>query len=294
MPRTPRPRRTAPARTRAFYARIAAAKGGALRAALEDAFARVPRERFLGPPPWYAVTAAGYVRVPGDDPTYVYQDLLFALDPEKGINNGEPTLHGQLIAALEPGPGDTVLHIGCGTGYYSAILAELVGPEGRIVAYEIEPDLAARASEYLAPWTNVEVRAQSGTEAGLPRANAIYVNAGATRPLPVWLDLLEEGGRLVFPLITEEGWGVTLKVLRRGGGFWTWVLNQIRFIGCAGATDPGEGAAVAESIRRGDLLRTRSLRRESVPDETAVLVGHGWWLSSSLPPEEGSFGDDRC
>ena len=90
-------------------------------------------------------------------------------------------------------------------------------------------------------------------------------NAGATRPLPEWLDALLEGGRLVFPLITDEGWGVALKVLRRGAGFWTWVVNQICFIGCAGATDPDEGEAVAESYRRGDLLRARSLRRGTDP-----------------------------
>jgi protein-L-isoaspartate(D-aspartate) O-methyltransferase len=179
-----------------------------------------------------------------------------------------------------------VLHIGCGTGYYSAILAELVGPEGRIIAYEIEPDLAARAVEYLAPWPNLEVRAQSGVGPGLPHANAIYVNAGATRPLPEWLDALQDGGRIVFPLITDEGWGVALKVLRRGAGFWTWVVNQIRFIGCAGATEPKEGEAVAESYRKGDLVRARSLRRGTDPDETVVLRGTGWWLSSSLPPAE--------
>jgi protein-L-isoaspartate(D-aspartate) O-methyltransferase len=291
MPRKASPKRSPLATARAFYARIAAAKGGSLRAALQGAFSRVPRERFLGPPPWYAVTATGYVRVPGDDPRYVYQDLLFALDRAKGINNGEPTLHGQLIGSLEPAPGDVVLHIGCGTGYYSAILAELVGPKGRIVAYEIDPDLAARAAQYLAPWQNVEVLAQSGAESDLPRSNAIYVNAGATRPLPVWLDALQEEGRLVFPLITAEGWGVALKVLRRGARFWTWVLNQIRFIGCAGATDAEEGGAVAESYRTGDLVRARSLRRDAEPDETAVLTGKDWWLSSSLPPEEASVQD---
>jgi protein-L-isoaspartate(D-aspartate) O-methyltransferase len=241
----------------------------------------VPRERFLGPPPWYAVTEVGYVPVPNDDPSYVYQDVLFALDRAKGINNGEPSLHGQLIGALDPHPGDVVLHIGCGTGYYTAILAELVGPSGRVIAYELDRELAQRAAEYLKPWPNVAVvEGASGTLAGLPAANAIYVNAGATRPLAEWLDALRDGSRLVFPLVTADGWGATLAITRQGETFAVEVLNRVRFIGCVGATDLEEGRAVAESFRSGELFGARSLRRDNASDASAVLVGEGWWLSS--------------
>jgi protein-L-isoaspartate(D-aspartate) O-methyltransferase len=188
--------------SRAFYAKLVAAAGGPLRDRLEDAFATVRRENFLGAGPWLArsIYEATYVQTPTDDPVHLYQNLLFALRDEKGINNGEPCLHGQLLGALNPDEGATVLHIGCGTGYYTAILAELVGPTGRVIGYEVDPELAARAVDNLAPWRNVEVRCVSGVAGGLPRCHAVYVNAGATRPAAAWLDALNDGGRLVFPL----------------------------------------------------------------------------------------------
>ncbi len=272
-------------RARAKYARKISASAGPMREALERALARVPRERFLGPPPWYTVSDFGYVRVRSRDPARVYRNALFALDRAKGINNGEPALHAQMIGALEPRPGDLVVHIGCGTGYYSAVIAELVGAEGRVVAYEIDPDLAQRALDDLEPWPNVTVRAGSGTGAVLPSSEGIYVNAGASRALAEWLDALKDDGRLVFPLVTAEGSGVTLKVWRRGDAFAVEVVNRVRFIHCAGALDEGEGAEVARAIRSGQLFDARSLHRNDTPDASAVLVGEGWWLSDEVLAE---------
>ena len=105
---------------RVFYAKMAAAGGGQLREDLERAFEIVPREYFLGAGPWFAVSSLSgmVVATPTDDPIHVYQNVLFALDRQKRINNGEPFLHGQLLGALSPGRGNVALHIGCGTGYY--------------------------------------------------------------------------------------------------------------------------------------------------------------------------------
>ena len=52
-------------------------------------------------------------------------------------------------------------HVGAGTGYYTAILALLAAPGGRVVAYECEADLAARAAAALRRFAWVEVRAES-------------------------------------------------------------------------------------------------------------------------------------
>jgi len=266
---------------RAFYARLAASGGGAIRDRLQRAFEAVPRELFLGPGPWFAMAPDGtYVATPSGDPVHLYQNLLFALVADKRINNGEPSLHGQLIGALAPERGDTLLHIGCGTGYYTAILALLAGPAGRVIGYEIEPALAARAAACLDAWDNVEVRARSGTGSALPEADGVYVSAGATRPDAAWLDALKEGGRLVFPLSGAGGFGVTLKVVKQGPAFASTIVGRAVFIECSGAFDPGEATAVAEAVRDGRLFRTRSLHRGTDPDESATLVGGGWWLSS--------------
>ena len=172
---------------------------------------------------------------PTDDPIHVYQNVLFALDRQKRINNGEPFLHGHLLGDLSPARGNVALHIGCGTGYYTAILAHLVGPSGKVIAYEIEPELGRRADENLKPWDNVEVRIASGVDDGLPHCDAIYVNAGATRPVAAWLDALNEGGKLLFPLVGLEGAGVPLLVARLHSAFSAKVTGYCAFVPCQGA-----------------------------------------------------------
>jgi protein-L-isoaspartate(D-aspartate) O-methyltransferase len=270
--------------SRQFYAKLVAAAGGPLRDRLEQAFRIVRRENFLGPGPWLArsIYDATYVQTPTDDPIHLYQNLLFALRDEKGINNGEPCLHGQMLGALHPRKGDTVLHVGCGTGYYTAILAQLVGPSGKVIGYEVDAELAARATDNLAPWRNVAVRGASGVVDGLPRCDAIYVNAGATRPAAAWLDALNDDGRLVFPLsgTTASSVGVSLLIKRSKNSFPAGVIGFCVFISCQDAFDQDEANRVTASFRSGALWATRSLVRNNRSDETAVLVGEGWWLSS--------------
>jgi protein-L-isoaspartate(D-aspartate) O-methyltransferase len=53
-------------------------------------------------------------------------------------------------------PGEQVLHLGCGTGYYTAIIAELVGSAGRVTAVEIDATLARKARAALADGPQVK------------------------------------------------------------------------------------------------------------------------------------------
>jgi protein-L-isoaspartate(D-aspartate) O-methyltransferase len=290
---------------REFYAKMAAAGSGPLCDQLERAFCLVPREYFLGEGPWHALSmpSGSYVQTPTDDPIHVYQNLPFAIDRSRNINNGEPHLHGRMIGALAPERGDIVLHIGCGTGYYSAILAQLVMPAGKVIAYEIEFDLAVRAKECLKLWDNVEVHHASGINCELPKCQAIYVSAGATRAVGNWLDALADGSRLVFPLTASgekqmiarsqrrqihlgsgkcgtNGIGINLLVTRAGGSFTVRAVNSCGFVGCIGATDQNEGASVTAALQSGALWKARSLVRGDTPDRSAVLVGQGYWLSS--------------
>ncbi len=277
------------ARYAAMLARSAGATG-ATGASLERAFALVPREQFVGPGPWLVEGHHGFVPTPPDDPAILYQDVLVALSLERGINNGQPSLHAGSLAALAIRSGERVVHIGAGTGYYTAILAELAGPRGQVLAYEIEPDLAARARANLQPWPTVEVLAASACESPLAAADAIYVSAGATHPLPSWLDALAPGGRLMFPLTSDHGGGMLLVTRpgpgrdlrdRRGIGYAARFTSSAAFIACRGARSEDNARAVAAAFRDGSPARVRSLWRGGRADETAWCLGSGWWLSSA-------------
>jgi protein-L-isoaspartate(D-aspartate) O-methyltransferase len=269
---------------RAFYARLITANaGGPNTEALERAFASTPREDFLGKGPWKVFTAAGYIQTPSDDPAILYQDILFVLQQKGSINNGQPSLHAACLAALNVREGEDIVHIGAGTGYYTAVLSKLTGARGAVHAYEIEPALAARAKRNLSDLPNVTVYSRSGSEGGLPLCDIIYVNAGATAPLAGWLDALRPGGRLLFPLTDAESGGSMLLVKRTSTSdtFEAQFLRRVMFIECAGARDDETAARLSEVFDlHDDLAAVRSLRRNVPPDETCWFSGENWWLST--------------
>jgi protein-L-isoaspartate O-methyltransferase len=118
---------------RRAYAKQVTAAAGVGDPQVEAAFAAVAREDFLGPGPWHIVRwGGGYRATPDADPIYLYTDDVIGILPKRNLNNGQPSLDAALIAAAAPQPGEHVLHIGAGVGYYTAILAELVGVAGRV------------------------------------------------------------------------------------------------------------------------------------------------------------------
>ena len=248
---------------------------------IEAAFAAVPREDFVGDPPWRIGSGGVFGLTSSDDPASLYEDVLVAIDPERGINNGQPSLHAQAIDALGVKEGETIVQIGAGAGYYTAILAELVGTEGRVIAYEIAPDIAVRAAANLSRYPQVEVRARSGVE-DLPQADVLYVNAAASHPLRAWLDALKVGGRLVFPLQAARSIGAMALVTRpeRGEAWPARLFTGVVFIPCEGAQDSEIGRRLDQAFRRGGQARVRSLRFGSAPSETDWVRGDGWALST--------------
>lgn len=269
---------------RRWFALLITANAGvpATNQALIEAFATTPREKFVGAGPWQVFTRLGYIETPSDDPALLYQDITVALKPEQQINNGQPTLHAVCLAALAVKEGESVVHVGAGTGYYSALLAKLAGPTGSVAAYELEPDLAERAARNLADLPQVTVHSASGTEGPLPACDILYVSAGATDPLDVWLDALRPGGRLLFPLTPNQGAGAMLLVTRgEGDDFAARFVCGAMFIPCVGARDEDTAKNLVAAFARGDMARVQSLRRGAEPDETSWCAGRTWWLSTT-------------
>lgn len=244
---------------RDFYAQFLVRSAGSSSERLIAAFATVKRERYVGRRPWQVFVGSGYIPTVSSNPRLLYQDILIGVATDRGINNGQPSLHARCLAACQPTEGESVVHIGAGTGYYSAILATLVGPTARVTAYEIEADLAEKARANLRPLRNVEVVSGSATAAALPISDIIYVNAGATQPLASWLDALTLGGRLIFPLTPNEGFGCMLLVTRKASStFGATVVTRAAFIPCIGARDDTASKALAAALETQSIKSVRS------------------------------------
>jgi protein-L-isoaspartate(D-aspartate) O-methyltransferase len=273
---------------RYFFADLITTSAGSKNERLKGAFASTRREHFVGPGPWKVFSGGGFVTTPTDDPAFLYQDVVVALAPERAINNGQPVLHAINLAVLDVKQGETVLHVGAGTGYYTAVLARLTGETGTVVAYEIEHDLAQRAARSLADFSNVSVQQRSGSEAPLPVCDVIYVNAGATAPSRVWLDALQTNGRLLFPLTPADGPGglpgagaMLLVTHIDADRFDARFICPAMFIPCVGARDDETAQKLAAAFNRGDLQSVKSLKLNSQPDDSCWCAGDGWWLSNT-------------
>jgi SAM-dependent methyltransferase len=134
---------------------------------------------------------AEYWTTEDGDPRAVYHDVLIALDERRQINNGQPSLWAFLLDQLDVAVGEQALHLGCGTGYYTAVVAELVGQMGKITAIEIDPDLAEKARAALMPWPQITVsnadganRQRSGEADSAGRRRLARHNSAAGAILP--------------------------------------------------------------------------------------------------------------
>lgn len=256
------------------------------------AFATVPRERFLGPGPWeiHSELAMTYWKTPDADPRHLYHNVLVAIDRQRRLNNGSPALWAMLFDALHPRPRERATHVGCGTGYYSAVLAEIVGPGGRVCAIEIDSGLAVRARENLAhrPW--VEVIAGDGTKLETGPADVVVINAGATHPVLAWLEGLAPGGRMLLPLTVDGGAGFggggVLFIERRNGALAARFISRVGIFPCLGARDPELNRRLGEAFGRGmqAALAVQSLRTDPHTDEERCwLHAEDFCLSTRAP-----------
>lgn len=277
---------------RRAYARQMLALVGVDNPVLEEAFAAIPRERFIGPPPWH-LSRGGVGALVSGDPSIVYQDVLIALAPERGVNNGSPSLHALWLDRLAPRPGDRIVHIGAGTGYYTAILARLVGPDGRVTAVEVDPNLAEQARANLGDCANVEVVEGDGAQWPRDEADCVYVNFAVVRPAEAWLTRLAPGGRLIFPLgvpspargrlqVRHSLHGAGFLVERRRDGFAVSWLGGAYFVCAEGplAGTPDEQRALLAAFDKDSAEFVRSLWLGSQPpSQRDWLSGEGWGLS---------------
>lgn len=163
------------------------------------------------------------------------------------------------------------------------------GPHGKVTAVEVDEILAERARAALEPWLQATAVAADGTTYDPGAVDVIVASAGATHPLPLWLDALKPGGRLLFPLTADNRGGAMLLLTRQAADlFAARFLRPAWFIEFAGARDPETQRRLAMALGRGDTSTVKSLRRNvHSEDETCWLHGESWCLSRRDPVSAG-------
>ncbi len=147
------------------------------------AMEKVPRHRFV------AV----------DSRDHAYEDGPLSIG--RGQTISQPYMVALMTESIAPEPDDRVLEVGTGSGYQTAILAELAR---EVYSIEKIPELAERAEGLLSRlgYGNVAIRVGDGSEGWIQEApfDAIVVTAGAPEiPAPL-VEQLGVGGRLVIPV----------------------------------------------------------------------------------------------
>ncbi|MGB2669206.1 MAG: methyltransferase domain-containing protein [Candidatus Acidiferrum sp.] len=201
------------------------------------------------------------------DPRDVYHNVVVSLDRAKDINNGQPSALGRWIDALALKSGDRVFHLGCGAGYYTAIMAEVVGPNGRVVALELQPELAERARQNLVNYAHVRVEAGDGAAFDPGDCDAMLINCGVTHPQAIWLDRLCERGRLVVPFTmavnSTIGQGVLTKITRSSGAYQMELVSVVGIFSGGKLRDPQLESQVLNGLKTGGLLKLKSVRQDA-------------------------------
>ncbi len=159
-----------------------------------------------------------------------FADADQALPLCHGQTNSQPTTVRNMLELLDVEPGQRVLDVGAGSGWTTALLAHLVGPEGRVYGVELVPALVELGRDNLAglglPQATVEP-ARAGV-LGLPDTapyDRILVSADARRMPESLVDQLAEDGVMVVPVN-----GRMARVERRAKGPRTTWHGHYRFV----------------------------------------------------------------
>jgi len=186
-------------------------RGGAVDALVADALRTVPRHIFL----------------PDLPPDAAYKDEAIVTKwDDHGMpssSSSQPTIMAIMLDQLGAARGQRVLEIGAGTGFNAALLAHIVGPKGRVVSIDLDPEIVGRAEENLsaAGAARVTVLSADGAlgDSGRGPYDRIIATVGVWDLAPAWHEQLARGGRLVVPIDLR---GVQRSVcFERAGEHWT-------------------------------------------------------------------------
>jgi len=135
-------------------------------------------------------------------------ELNEALSIGYGQTISQPLVVAFMLELLQPKQGDKILDIGSGSGWTTALLSEIIGDKGKVIAVELTPELKEIGQNNTAKYNFVEKgRAQfiyaDGSKGYIEEApyDKILCSAAAQKEIPIsWKEQLKVGGRIAAPI----------------------------------------------------------------------------------------------
>ena len=136
-----------------------------------------------------------------------FAELNEALLIGSGQTISQPLVVAFMLELLQPKPGDKILDIGSGSGWTTALLAEIVGEKGRVVSIEIIPELKKFGEKNITRYNFIEkgivnlicADGSNGYKKESP-FNGILSSAAGEKVPSAWKEQLKNKGRIVAPI----------------------------------------------------------------------------------------------
>ena len=167
--------------------------------------------------------------VPANQRQFAYLDMALPIGNAQTIS--PPFIVAYMTQEIDPQPTDRVLEIGTGSGYQSAVLAELAG---EVYSIERHAELLAEAQKVLGAigYKNIHTKLGDGMAGWIEQApfDAILVTAAAEQVPPALAAQLKDGGRLILPLGRHQGAQRLVRLTRKGEVLEEEELCEVRFV----------------------------------------------------------------
>jgi protein-L-isoaspartate(D-aspartate) O-methyltransferase len=268
---------------------------------LLHSLAAVPRERFIGPPPWRIARPAydgssGATYEETENLDAIYSNVSIALDSQRRLYNGAPGTVAVWLDALAPKDGERAFHVGCATGYYTAILSHLAGATGSVVGVDVDPPLVDIAAKALAGYSNVSVEVADGSRFDPGTFDVGLVSAGFAEIPLIWLSRMSSHGRLTVPLTvplpapggeSNLSKGIVFLIERIGPNYAMRMIGGAIIFTAAGDASRESRLRLMKSLQTASPHEVRSLRVDPhMPNETCWLHNETHCLSRKVVPRE--------
>jgi protein-L-isoaspartate(D-aspartate) O-methyltransferase len=160
------------------------------------------------------------------------EDSPLPLDEVGLANMSAPHAYLLSFRLAELSPGDSLVELGTGSGYGAALASRIVGPAGRVVTFEIDPDLVKRADKLLSDLSNVSVVVGDAVASDhFWQSTDKIICTFAVREIPAgWALAVPAKGCLVVPVGKYEADQRLVRIARVGAALVTTDHGAVRYV----------------------------------------------------------------